>query len=173
MHPPPSIHWNLRWIVHPRETRRGTRGATSDRFRGGPSMRRFVPIVIACALPLACSSGSMDDVVDGGGPGDDSGSGADSSTSHDGGGDTKGSDVGKDGAATDSGSTTTDSGSKDTAPVDAGAPLTPGDPGPSDVKLAVRSDTAVHPISPLIYGTNGSSGIATNKQTIVRSGGNR
>jgi hypothetical protein len=121
----------------------------------------------------------MDDVGDGGPSGGDGGGGGDvggggdaGGPGKDGGADTHG---GGDGATTDSGSTTTDSGSTptDTAPVDAGAPLTPGDPGPSDVKLDVRSDTAVHAISPLIYGTNGTASMATNKQTIVRSGGNR
>ena len=64
-------------------------------------------------------------------------------------------------------------------PVDAGppppigTPLTPGDPGASDVKLTIRSDTATHAISPYIYGSNGARGLSTNRQTLVRSGGNR
>ena len=64
-------------------------------------------------------------------------------------------------------------------PVDAGppppigTPLTPGDPGATDVKLTIRSDTATHAISPYIYGTNGARDLATNRQTLVRSGGNR
>jgi hypothetical protein len=117
-----------------------------------------------------CSTGSMDDTNDGGPGGDDGGGGDSTAPPKDGGTDTKGSD----GATTDSGKPPTDSGApKDTAPVDAGAPLTPGDPGPSDVKLTIRSDTAVHAISPLVYGTNGTASMATNKQTIVRSGGNR
>src|SRR5262249_17205778 len=106
-----------------------------------------------------------------GGRGDVGGGGDSTGPGKDGGGDTHG---GGDGSpATDSGSPPTDSAAKDTAPVDAGAPLTPGDPGPSDVKLTIRSDTSVHAISPYIYGTNGTDSIATSKQTIVRSGGNR
>lgn len=57
--------------------------------------------------------------------------------------------------------------------VDVGTPVTPGDPGASDVKLTIRSDMGVHKISPLIYGTNGGQDLANNRQTIVRSGGNR
>jgi hypothetical protein len=54
-----------------------------------------------------------------------------------------------------------------------GPPLTPGDPGAADVRLTVRSDTAVRAISPLIYGVNGTPSLAQNRPTVVRSGGNR
>lgn len=54
-----------------------------------------------------------------------------------------------------------------------GPPLTPGDPGAADVRLTVRSDTAVRTISPLIYGVNGTPSLAQNRPTIARSGGNR
>lgn len=140
--------------------------------------RAFVAVAIS-AFSFGCSTGSVDDASDGATTNGDSASGLDSVVASDAGGDAK-SDVGKDGApTTDSGSIVTDSSgtdsstTKDTGPVDAGSPLTPGDPGPSDVKLIIRSDTAVHAISPLIYGTNGTTNLATNRQTIVRSGGNR
>ncbi len=54
------------------------------------------------------------------------------------------------------------------------APLvTPGDPGVRDVSFSVAANLDVHAISPLVYGTNGATGLATNKQTLVRMGGNR
>ncbi len=59
------------------------------------------------------------------------------------------------------------------APVDLGPPLQPGDPGPAEVTFAVRSDRGVHAISSLIYGSSGARDIATNRQALVRSGGNR
>jgi hypothetical protein len=59
------------------------------------------------------------------------------------------------------------------AATSAGTMITPGNPGTVDVTLDIHSDKNVHAISPLIYGTNGASGIATNKQTLVRLGGNR
>ncbi len=72
------------------------------------------------------------------------------------------------------GSTTDTNTAGDTEPVvDVGTPVTPGDPGASDVKLTIRSDMGVKRISPLIYGTNGSPDPAKNRPTIVRSGGNR
>ncbi len=50
----------------------------------------------------------------------------------------------------------------------------PGDPGPAAVTFEIdTTTTANHPISPLIYGTNGAAGLATNRQTNVRLGGNR
>jgi len=82
-----------------------------------------------------------------------------------------GGDAGPDGAATDSGVTDT---APTDAPVDLGGTLvTPGDPGATDVKLTVRADTAVHGISPLIYGINGTADVAKNLPAVVRSGGNR
>ena len=54
-----------------------------------------------------------------------------------------------------------------------GPPLTPGDPGAADVRLTVRSDTAVRTISPLIYGVNGTPSLSQNRPTLARSGGNR
>jgi hypothetical protein len=50
---------------------------------------------------------------------------------------------------------------------------TPGDPGAADVMIEVHADMDSHPISPLVYGTNGAPDIARNHQTVVRSGGNR
>jgi hypothetical protein len=61
----------------------------------------------------------------------------------------------------------------DTTPVDVGTPLETGDPGTADVTLEVHADKGAKPISPLIYGINGGKNLATNKPTIVRSGGNR
>jgi hypothetical protein len=49
----------------------------------------------------------------------------------------------------------------------------PGDPGPADVILTVDSTLDRRPISPLIYGTNGTRDLAANRQTLVRLGGNR
>lgn len=54
-----------------------------------------------------------------------------------------------------------------------GPVLEPGDPGTADVRLTVRADGTLRPISPLIYGTNGTPSLATTKQTLARSGGNR
>lgn len=53
--------------------------------------------------------------------------------------------------------------------------IEPGDPGPAAVTFLVDTTTtaANHPISPLIYGTNGATDLATNRQTNVRMGGNR
>jgi hypothetical protein len=72
-----------------------------------------------------------------------------------------------------------DAGSSDAgATGDAGLPalgpvMAPGDPGSVDVMLQVRADGDLHFISKLIYGTNGAPDIARNRQTVVRSGGNR
>lgn len=59
------------------------------------------------------------------------------------------------------------------APVDLGAPLTPGDPGSADVRIEIRSDSDVHPISPLIYGTAQPEKGTQTPYTLLRSGGNR
>lgn len=57
--------------------------------------------------------------------------------------------------------------------IDAGPVITPGDPGTADVQLQVRLDRDVHPISPLIYGTNQPQNATQNRYTVLRSGGNR
>jgi hypothetical protein len=56
-----------------------------------------------------------------------------------------------------------------------GCGLTPGDPGAADVRFTIDAapNAPKHAISPLIYGTNGDRGLTTNKQTVVRLGGNR
>ena len=55
-----------------------------------------------------------------------------------------------------------------------GCVVRPGSPGAVDVTLSINTiEGATHPISPLIYGTNPSRDRATNRQTIVRMGGNR
>lgn len=51
--------------------------------------------------------------------------------------------------------------------------IEPGDPGPSDVQIDVRTDTSRAPISPLIYGINGGADVARDRPRVVRSGGNR
>ena len=52
--------------------------------------------------------------------------------------------------------------------------VTPGDPGPADVTFAINTTTSAnHAISPLIYGSNSDQGLATNRQTNLRLGGNR
>lgn len=54
--------------------------------------------------------------------------------------------------------------------------IEPGNPGASDIQLSVRSDAEVYPISPLIYGLNGSTetcGDAGVRPGICRLGGNR
>jgi hypothetical protein len=56
---------------------------------------------------------------------------------------------------------------------DAAPPIEPGDPGAAEIKVEVRSDTNVHPISPFIYGINGVRDLGKNRQTLTRSGGNR
>lgn len=73
-----------------------------------------------------------------------------------------------------------------TPPVDAGTPPTPDagppgtlvepvNPGPSDVTFTIRADSDVHAISPLIYGINSATNLATEQRGVglVRSGGNR
>ena len=56
----------------------------------------------------------------------------------------------------------------------AGCVTAPGDPGAADVRLTVDlADGSGRLISPLIYGTNGTRDLATNRQTVVRLGGNR
>jgi hypothetical protein len=56
-----------------------------------------------------------------------------------------------------------------------GCGLKPGDPGLADVRFTIDAapNAPRHQISPLIYGTNGDRSIATNRQTVVRMGGNR
>jgi hypothetical protein len=66
-----------------------------------------------------------------------------------------------------------DSATEDTAPIDVGTIIEPGDPGAADVTFEIRSDKDQRPISPLIYGINGSKNNAVNKPTLLRSGGNR
>ncbi|MEZ5142855.1 MAG: glycoside hydrolase family 44 protein [Acidimicrobiales bacterium] len=53
-----------------------------------------------------------------------------------------------------------------------GGPVTPGDPGPSDVAFTISSASGVHPISPRIYGTNGVPPAGV-RPGLVRLGGNR
>lgn len=53
------------------------------------------------------------------------------------------------------------------------AVITPGDPGVSDVRFVVTTNQGRHAISSLIYGINGATDIAGNRQTVVRMGGNR
>ena len=53
-----------------------------------------------------------------------------------------------------------------------GAPL-PTDPSMADVQIDIRSDSDVHPISPLIYGTAQPENPTQNRYTLLRSGGNR
>lgn len=48
-------------------------------------------------------------------------------------------------------------------------PIEPGDPGSADISVEVHAERILRPISPLIYGTNGSAESAT----VLRSGGNR
>jgi hypothetical protein len=51
--------------------------------------------------------------------------------------------------------------------------IEPGDPGPADITFSIRSDRGVHPISPLIYGTNDRSNFFGNGMGLLRAGGNR
>ncbi|MGZ3423703.1 MAG: glycoside hydrolase family 44 protein [Polyangiales bacterium] len=154
------------------------------------SAQVFFTLSSLLLLTSACSGSSDESVADTGSgtlPGDETGIDAsgDDATAEDSGmptddsstpeSDTGGtpSDTGT--APGDSGTKPSDTGTKptDTGPVDAGTPLTPGDPGTVDVTFTIRSDTDVHAISPLVYGTNGTRDIGANHQTIVRSGGNR
>ena len=48
-----------------------------------------------------------------------------------------------------------------------------GNAGPADVSFTIDASVTGLPISPLIYGSNSSRGLATNRQTILRMGGNR
>jgi hypothetical protein len=55
-----------------------------------------------------------------------------------------------------------------------GCAVQPGSPGVVDVTFSINNfDGAMHPISPLIYGTNSTRELAKNRQTMVRLGGNR
>ena len=66
--------------------------------------------------------------------------------------------------------------SSDTPPLDGtpeGPIVPPGDPGATDIKLEIHADQGRRPISPLIYGSNTTTGIATARYPLVRSGGNR
>jgi hypothetical protein len=54
-----------------------------------------------------------------------------------------------------------------------GPVIEPGDPGPSDVQVDVRADTARVAISPLIYGINGGADVERDRPQVQRSGGNR
>jgi len=49
----------------------------------------------------------------------------------------------------------------------------PTDPSMADVQIDIRSDSDVHPISPLIYGTAQPDSLSQNRYTLLRSGGNR
>lgn len=102
----------------------------------------------------------------GGGVGGSAGTGGASGTS--GAGGTAGN--GGTGGVAGSGGT---SGAGGTGVAGVGDIIEPGDPGSADVRIEVRVDRDVHPISPLIYGSNGADEIATTHQTVIRSGGNR
>ena len=54
-----------------------------------------------------------------------------------------------------------------------GPVVEPGDPGPSDVQVEVRTDTARVAISPLIYGVNFGADVARDRPRVQRAGGNR
>jgi len=55
-----------------------------------------------------------------------------------------------------------------------GCVVRPGSPGTVDVTLTINTiEGTTHPISPLIYGTNPARDLASNRQTVVRLGGNR
>ncbi len=54
-----------------------------------------------------------------------------------------------------------------------GCIVTPGDPGPADVTFTINLSTGNKAISPLIYGSNSNRGLSTNRQTMLRQGGNR
>jgi hypothetical protein len=64
-------------------------------------------------------------------------------------------------------------GTAGTGYVPSGLVIEPGNPTGADVTFEIRSDRDYHPISPLIYGLNSTEEIATTRQTVVRSGGNR
>jgi hypothetical protein len=56
----------------------------------------------------------------------------------------------------------------------AGCAVQPGNPGAVDVTFSINTVAGpTHPISPLIYGTNSTRDLTTNRQTMVRMGGNR
>lgn len=65
-----------------------------------------------------------------------------------------------------------------TQPTDGGVPpidppIQPGDPGQSDIRFAISTAGTLRPISPLIYGVNGTPNWQQNRPGIARSGGNR
>lgn len=59
------------------------------------------------------------------------------------------------------------------SPLDTGTPVEAGDPGTVDITFDVATNKNVHPISPLVYGTNGADTIAKTHQSMTRMGGNR
>ncbi len=54
-----------------------------------------------------------------------------------------------------------------------GSLITPGAPGSADVQFVVHTDLDRHAISPLIYGSNVTSDLASSRNPVIRMGGNR
>ncbi len=54
-----------------------------------------------------------------------------------------------------------------------GGIIEPGSAGSTDILFTIRADTAVKPISPYIYGLNGTASISSTRPALVRAGGNR
>ena len=90
------------------------------------------------------------------------------------GGNSAAADAGSGGTgATGSGGTGTGTGGTGTGTGGTGSLVQPGDPGASDVTFTIDTTMDAHPISPLIYGWNGTDTLADDGQTVARSGGNR
>jgi hypothetical protein len=130
---------------------------------------RRLAAMTACGWLVACgSSGGGDasrsspDAASGGDTGRgmrDGGQGAHDAASHD---DGRG--------AGDAGAGSGDAGTG----FDASSVITPGNPGASDVQLAIDSTANIKPISPYIYGTNDDDLTTYGKNlTLTRVGGNR
>lgn len=131
-------------------------------------------LVLVLAGCAACASDPPPGKGDAGSAGSSAtAGGAAGETAGSGAGDTAGSAGGN---ADHSGSGGTSGGSEPAGGMslsDLGEPLMAGDPGPSDVQLAVHAGRAQRPIDAHIYGVNGAAELATTRPTVVRSGGNR
>lgn len=144
----------------------GTSGSSDGQTAGGRSPAGLTGAAGAAGLASAGRGGAVAEVAGGGVAGADPGHGGSGS----GGADYAGSGAaGMGGAHAVAGAGA--AASRDLPQL--AAPITPGEIAAASVTLEVRTDKPLRWIAREIYGTNGAPDIATNRQTVVRSGGNR